>query len=120
MTDEILERAVDIKSNIRQIDEYLQILKPYLHKRIEITIEAGDVKPTKIVEHNNYTTDGPYMAASIYKVLSDEKSKLEQDFKNLAHDESNIKMLDSQRSNVTKKILKPYMSSNLITSIFNK
>ena len=69
---------------------------------------------------NNFTTDGPYMAASIYKVLSDEKSKLEQDFKNLAHDESNIKMLDSQRSNVTKKILKPYMVSKLITSIFNK
>ena len=119
MTDEILERAVDIKYNIKQIDEYLQILKPYLHKRIEITIEAGNDK-TKIVEHNNYTADGPYMAASIYKVLSDEKSKLEQDFKNLAHDESNIKMLDSQRSNVTKKILKPYMLSNLITSIFNK
>ena len=48
------------------------------------------------------------------------KSVLEQDFKNLAHDESNIKILDSQRSNVTKKILKPYMLSNLITSIFNK
>ena len=85
---------------------------------IEITIETENVKPTKIVEHNNFTTDGPYMAASIYKVLSDEKSKLEQDFKNLAHDESNIKMLDSQRSNVTKKILKPYMVSKLITSIF--
>ena len=120
MTDEILERAVDIKCNIKQIDEYLQILKPYLNKRIEITIETENVKPTKIVEHNNFTTDGPYMAASIYKVLSDEKSKLEQDFKNLAHDESNIKMLDSQRSNITKKILKPYMVSKLITSIFNK
>ena len=56
MTDEILERAVDIKCNIKQIDEYLQILKPYLNKRIEITIETENVKPTKIVEHNNFTT----------------------------------------------------------------
>ena len=40
MTDEILERAVDIKYNIKQIDEYLQMLKPYLNKRIEITIET--------------------------------------------------------------------------------
>ena len=56
MTDEILERAVDIKYNIKQIDEYLQILKPYLHKRIEITIEAGDVKPTKIVANKDTKT----------------------------------------------------------------
>ena len=54
MTDEILERAVDIKCNIKQIDEYLQMLKPYLNKRIEITIETENVKPTKIVEHNNF------------------------------------------------------------------
>ena len=118
MTDEILERAVDLKCNIRQIDDYLQILKPYLHKKIEIMIKTENANETKIVEHNNYTTDGPYMAASIYKVLEDEKLKLEQDFKNLAHDESSLKMLDSQRSNITHKILKPYMVSKLITSIF--
>lgn len=117
MTDEILERANDIKYNIKQLENKIELVKPYIHKNIEITISA-DEKNCKITERNVCDSNAPYMAAAICKLLQDERENLKKEFAELCHDDKTIEKLENEKDVNTHKIKSCSRLSKLISSIF--
>ena len=117
MTDEILERANDIKYSIKQLENKIELVKPYIHKNIEITISA-EGENCKITERNVCDLNAPYMAAAICKLLQDERENLKKEFAELCHDNKTIEKLENERDPHTKQIKKCSRLSKLISSIF--
>ena len=117
MTDEILERANDIKYNIKQLENKIELVKPYIHKNIEISISA-EGKTCKITERNVCDSNAPYMAAAICKLLQDERENLNKEFAELCHDDKTIEKLENEKYVNAYKIKSCSKLSKLISSIF--
>lgn len=117
MTDEILERANDIKYNIKQLENKIELVKPYIHKNIEISISA-EGETCKITERNVCDSNAPYMAAAICKLLQNERENLKKEFAELCHDDKTIEKLENEKDVNTHKIKSCSRLSKLISSIF--
>lgn len=117
MTEEILERANDISYNIKQLEHKIELVKPYIHKNIEIVVHA-EGEDCKITERNVCDSNAPYMAAAICKVLQDERERLKKEFAELNHNEKTIEKLESERDPHTNQIKKCSRLSKLISKVF--